>query len=222
MDFPAYDPQLPTEVLDDNELDALDTLLQGLPGDAVMNVEALDGYLTGLLLCPQGPASRPTAQWLPPVWGVAPGDGAAAEALPPAHPFASQKQRKRLVVWVLRHLQALDRALHGPIEGWQPVFSIAEDEGREWVDAEDWCAGFLQATALDEAHWGRLFEDAELGPLLQPLALLGADPATLTPAQQARLADPLQRDELSRAVVAAVWAAKAAAAGPPATGAPPA
>lgn len=201
MELPTYDPSLRTEALDDAELQALDELLQDLPGDAVMNVEALDGYLTALLLTPGGPAQRPTQEWLPPVWGASP--GAASEG--PA-PFASQKQRKRAVLWVLRHLQTVDRSLRGQPQDWQPVFSLAEAEGREWADAEDWCAGFLQATALDEAFWGRVFDDAGTSALLRPLVQLGGDPAQLSPEEQAALQDPVQRDALSRAAADAVWA----------------
>lgn len=202
MDYPPYDPRLDTPPLDDNELEALDDLLHGLPGDAVMNVEALDGYLTALLVGPPVLHSLKTADWLPQVWG---GDTDG----PPAAPFASQKQRKRAVVLVLRHLRDIQRQLAGPPEDWQPVFSIAaseHSESGEWVDAEDWCAGFLQATELAAQAWGELFDDAKFGPALVPVALLGGDGAGLTAADQARLADPLQRDALSRAVVDAVLA----------------
>lgn len=202
MDYPQYDPQLDTPPLDDSELEALDELLHALPGDAVMNIEALDGYLTALLVGPPVLASLKTAHWLPQVWG---GDGQTT----PAAPFASQRQRKRAAFLALRHLRDIQRQLAGPPEAWQPVFSIAESEQSdtgEWVDAEDWCAGFLQATELAPDAWGALFDDASLGPALVPVALLGGDGAGLGAADQARLQDPQQRDALSRAVVDAVLA----------------
>ncbi len=208
MDTPDYDPQLDTPPLDDDELQALDALLQALPGDAVMNIEALDGYLTALMVGPPVLARQRTAAWMPAIWG---GDTGAPGS--PA-PFPSQKQRKRVTLLVLRHLHAIQRQLQGPPEAWEPIFSVAEAEGREWVDAEDWCAGFLAATVLDADAWGALFDDAELGPLLVPVALLGGDEAALSPADQARLADPDQRDGLSRAVVDAVLALQARRAGP--------
>lgn len=200
MDYPQYDPDLDTPALDDAELDALDELLQALPGDEVMNVEALDGYLTALLVGPPLLARLRTADWLPAIWG---GDGEG-----PA-PFPSQKQRKRVTMLVLRHLHAIQRQLQGPPEDWQPVFSIAETDTGEWVDAEDWCAGFLQAASLDSEAWGALFEDPIQGPALVPLALLGGDGAGLSDTDRARLADPQQRDALSRAVVDAVLALRA-------------
>ena len=197
MDYPQYDPQFDNPPLDDAELDALDTLLQSLPGESVMNVEALDGYLTALVAGPPVLARLRTADWLPAVWG---GDGQGSA------PFASQKQRKRAAVLVLRHLHAVHRQMQGEPGNWQPVFSIAETADRELVDAEDWCAGFLQATVLDPEAWGHLFDDAVLGPALVPLALLGADESGLSPADQERLADLDRRDALSRAVVDGVLA----------------
>jgi uncharacterized protein len=91
------------------------------------------------------------------VWG---GDDPDSDA-----PFASGKQKKRAIVLVLRHLRAIDQALQHHPDRWEPVFSVAEDGDREYADAEDWCIGFLQATAMDSDGWGRLFDDPELGPL---------------------------------------------------------
>ena len=198
MDYPDYNPALDDAPLSDEELSALDALLQALPTDAAMNIEALDGYLTALLVGPDGLAARKSADWLPAVWG---GDGADGA------PFASNKARKRATTLVLRHLRSIDgqlRDLELHPERWQPVFSVAEDGDEELVDAEDWCAGFLQAVPLAPDEWGALFDDAELGPALVPFALLGGDEAQLAPADAERLADPRWRDELSRAAMDAV------------------
>lgn len=203
MQYPDYDPTIDSPPLGDDELAALDALLQGLPADAAMNVEALDGYLTALLVGPPPGPRRRSAEWLPAVWG---GDGGAT----PAAPFASEKQRKRATLLVLRHLHALDRVLTHDVDAWEPIFSVADDGGREWVDAEDWCAGFLQAVALDAAGWEALFDDPALAEALVPLALLGGDESQLSAADLQRLADPDARDALSRAVVDAVLALRAA------------
>jgi uncharacterized protein len=198
VDLPRYDPQLATEPLTDAELDALDAMLLALPTDNPMNVEALDGYLTALLVGPRSATTLPGAAWMPVVWG---GDGATLPA-----PFSSQKQRKRAAQLVLRHLHTIDEALHKAPARWEPVFSVAEAGEQELADAEDWCIGFLQATELAPEAWGALFEDPRLAPLLAPIALLGGDESLLSPEDAARLADPEQRDALSRAVVDAVLA----------------
>lgn len=199
MQYPDYKPALASPPLSDDELQSLDEQLGALGRDTAMNIEALDGYLTALLLAPEPPAGLRGAQWLPQVWG---GDGPG----PGDAPFASGKQKKRVLMLVLRHLRDLDQTLHQQPQRWEPVFSVAEDGDHEWVDAEDWCAGFLQATQLDAEGWGRLFDDPGLGPLLTPIGLLGGDEAGLSPADAERLADPAHRDALARAVPDAVLA----------------
>lgn len=196
MQYPDYNPSLDNPPLSDEELQALDGLLSALGRDEAMNVEALDGYLTALLLAPVPAAQRRAADWLPPVWG---GDG------PGDAPFSSGKQKKRVIVLVLRHLHAIDQALQDP-DRWEPVFSVADEGGRELADAQDWCTGFLQATAMQTDGWDRLFDDPELGPLLLPIGLLGGDDSLLAPADAQRLSDPDHRDALSRAVPDAVLA----------------
>jgi uncharacterized protein len=185
VQYPDYNPAVANAPLEDAELDALDTQLQALPADNAMNIEALDGYLTALALGPWSSFPRSSA-WMPAIWG---GDGAGAL------PFASEKQRKRTVVLVLRHLHAVDSALRTAPQQWEPVVSVAETDTAELVDAEDWCAGFLEAVALEPDAWAPLFE----GPLLAPLARLGGE------GDGAEL-DEAQRDELSRAAIDAVQA----------------
>jgi uncharacterized protein len=197
MDYPQYDPQSPNTPLSDDELQALDDLLLALPSDAALNIEALDGYLTGLLIGPSLRAGLPTADWLPMVWG---GDG------PDGAPFASNRQRKRATVLVLRHLQALACLLKADPEAWQPIFSVAEQGEQEWVSAQDWCTGFLQAVDLAPEAWSPWFDDPVTGPLLVPIVLLGGDESELSDADVARLNDLAVLDELSRGVADAVLA----------------
>lgn len=193
MQYPHYDPTLDNRPLEDAELEDLDRSLGALP-DA-MNVERLDGYLTALLLDAQPLPQRDPAEWLPPVWG---GDGEGNA------PFTSGKQKKRVVMLVLRHLQAIACQLRDAPQRWEPVVSVADAGPDEHVDAEDWCAGFLEAVALNAADWDPLFDDPALGPALVPIALLGGDDADLDEASRQRLADPVERDALSRAAIEAV------------------
>ena len=197
MQYPDYKPDLESPPLSDEELRSLDDLLAGLPAEQAMNIEQLDGFLTALLLAPKPASTLAGADWIPTGWG---GDG------PGEAPFASGKQKKRAIVLVLRHLRDIDQALRHHPDRWEPVFSVAEVDERELADAEEWCIGFLQAAAMDVDGWGRLFDDAELGPLLLPIGLLGGDDSQLAPADAERLADLDHRDELSRAVPDAVMA----------------
>ena len=149
MQYPQYNSASDNRPLSDEELDELDTLLAALPTDAAMNVEALDGYLAGLLLTPgRKLADLPGADWLPTVWG---GDGE-----PDPAPFASGKQRKKLTLLVLRHLQSIATAWAQHPQGWEPIFSMAdgEDEDTEYADAEDWAVGWTNTSGA----WTPLIE----------------------------------------------------------------
>lgn len=169
MDYPDYQPSAPLRPLSQAELDALDQVLARLPADGAMTLDGVDGYLTGLLVSPARPLhQRRTAEWLPVVWG-----GDLAEAPGEAAPFPSRRQRKDTVVLLLRHLGHLAQQLAEAPEDWEPIFSVAEQGLDEWVDARDWCAGFLAAADLDPEAWAPLWRDEDLGPLLLPLRRLG-------------------------------------------------
>ncbi|HET9643818.1 MAG TPA: UPF0149 family protein [Burkholderiaceae bacterium] len=195
MEYPDYNPNLDDRPLSDAELDDLDETLRTLPAEGAMNIEGLDGYCTGLLVGPRLIDRLQTCEWLPVVWG---GDG------PDGAPFKSARQRKRVSVLVLRHLHSIACRLAQDPDQWEPVFSVAEDEGVECVDAEDWCIGFLHAVALRPDEWEPLFDGPQTGQALVPVALLGAEECALGEADRARLADVQARDDLSRAVVDAV------------------
>lgn len=195
MDHPDYNPESPNTPLSDDELQALDDLLAELPADGALNTEALDGYLTGLLAGPALARRLKGGDWLPLVWG---GDGADGA------PFTSNRQRKRVTVLVLRHLRHLDAVLSTNADQWQPVFSVAEADEREFVDASDWCAGFLQAVDLDREAWAPWLDTPQASQTLVPLMLLGATQDELSEAQTTQLEDPAVRDELSRTVPDAV------------------
>lgn len=221
MDYPDYNPASPLTPLAASELEALEAQLTGLRADGVMSLDGLDGYLTALLSMPRtAVAQLAAAEWLPVIWG---GDAAAgAEA---AAPFASKRQKKATVVLVLRHMRHIEQQLREAADTWEPIFSIAEHGDDEWADARDWCAGFLQAVDLWPTAWAEVWDDADLGPALAPLLVLGggldagdasaaadaadADAAAAGP-DGADLDDPEICDGLSRAVPDAVLRLRAA------------
>ena len=206
MNYPSYRPESDNRPLSDEELNDLDELLSALPADASMNIEALDGYLAGLLLTPgRKLADLPGEAWLPVVWG---GDGAVDPA-----PFTSGKQRKKVVMAVLRHLHSIATAWTLQPKSWEPIFSIAEaevdgegeddEEGIEYTDAEDWAAGFLAAVDLAPDAWGPLFDADDTAVLLAPIAALGGEDGALAEGSAT------ERDAASRAIpdaMLALWA----------------
>ena len=196
MDYPQYDPASAITPLTAAELDGLDQQLQTLQAEAGMSLDGADGYLTALQVGPpQLLATLATADWLPVVWG---GDGPGGTE--EAAPFASKRQRKATVVLLLRHLRHLAALLADQAAVWEPIFSIAEQGDVDWVDARDWCTGFLQGVDLMPDAWGDVFKDPALTPLLQ---LGGGLPGLDTPALPED-ADLALIDRLSRTVPDAV------------------
>ena len=210
MDYPSYDPRSANTPLTEEELASLDDLLTNLPSDGSMTLDGMDGYLTALLIGPSPLNKMATSDWLPVIWG---GDAEPAPA-----PFASNQKRKRTTVLVLRHLRSIQEALSGPPDAWEPVFSVAElpgTQGEELADATDWCLGFLAATDLAPDTWAPLQSDADIGPGLATIAMLGGDVDEPSEAGEddEDLDDPHVRDQLSRVaaeVVTKLWARKAA------------
>lgn len=210
MDYPSYDPKSAVTPLTEAELADLDELFAHLPSDGAMTLDSMDGYLTALLVGPVPLSEQKTSDWLPVVWG---GDGEVAPA-----PFVSNQRRKRTTVLVLRHLRAVQEALSGPPDAWEPVFSVAEvpgTHGDELADATDWCLGFLAATDLAPEAWASLQTDPEVGPGLATIAMLAGEiePGEDLGEDAEDLDDPHVRDHLSRAaadVVLQLWARKAA------------
>jgi uncharacterized protein len=212
MDYPSYDPKSPVTPLTEDELASLDELLAGLPSDGAMTLDGMDGYLTALLVAPAPLSAMKTGDWLPTVWG--------GDAEPSPAPFRSNQQRKRSTVLVLRHLRAIQEALSGPPDAWEPIFNVAEapgTQGEELADATDWCLGFLAGMDLAPDAWAPLNDDPEIGPGLATIAFLGGDidapPESGDSTDDEDLDDPQVRDQLSRAaadVVLQLWARRAA------------
>lgn len=211
MTYPQYQPESDNRPLSDEELSDLDELLGALPTEDALNIEALDGYLAGLLLSPQKLADLPGEAWLPRIWG--------GDAVRDPKPFVSGKQRKKVVMAVLRHLQSIALAWTHTPKAWEPIFSLAtleedgdsDSEAIEYADAEDWAAGFLLAVNLAPEAWTPLFEDAQTGALLAPLAALGVEDGALAGATAA------ERDAASRSIpdaMLALWALRSGATAP--------
>jgi uncharacterized protein len=205
VDYPRYDPASPVTPLSPAELDSLDHLLQALPADGVMSLDGVDGFLTALLAGPPAVLTEwPTADWLPWVWG---GDGPGGNEA--AEPFVSKRQRKATVVQLLRHLRHLQHQLDTAPAAWEPVFSVAEKGPDEFVDARDWCAGFLQGVDLLPSAWDTAWADPALAATAAPLLALGGGIEGIEGAAAPADDDLAALDEASRAVPDAALALRA-------------
>ncbi|MGY6412027.1 MAG: UPF0149 family protein [Alkalilacustris sp.] len=129
----------------DQELDRLNALLHALPVDTMpMTISELDGYLVGVLACPD---MIPPSEWLPHVWGET---GEAA--------FPDQKAAEATVGAVMAHYNALAEAMtRSP--SIEPIYEI--DPNSDEVLWEPWIDGFTRAMGLRPAAWDRLLDQAD-------------------------------------------------------------
>lgn len=131
-------------------LQELDEHLAALPADAEpMQLSELDGYLAGILVCPE--LIMP-GEWLPLIWGSA-DDGEAASVL------ESVDDAEALIGLVMDHYNALSRELSRGGEAYAPIFEV--DPASEEVLWELWVAGFERAMALRPESWTAILDSAD-------------------------------------------------------------
>lgn len=168
--------------LDDEQIERLANLLdqRAVPFRG-FNLEALDGFLSALVVAPE---EVPMAEWEPVVWG-----------LPPRWDGEEERRQVQLLLQG-HHNMATQRARFGDDELpdhlvpllWLPEDPEAEPEpeaGGESADVgRDWAFGFFRAVELREAAWERWLDENEwmdeIFGLLDRLAsgeVLGEDPA---------------------------------------------
>lgn len=153
------DPSL----LSDQEFDELDRFLMSEHcSDETMAMDALNGYLTAIAI---GPAAIPQAQWLAKIWGPTPQD---------APKFRDAQQAVRIHELLSRALDDIRVTFEVAPKDFEPLFSVHKIKGKELLDAEAWCWGFLEAMSLNEAAWQPLRASPQ-AILLRAIDLLGAE-----------------------------------------------
>jgi uncharacterized protein len=199
--------------LTESELDELDRFLMSsaTPEDA-MDLEELDGYLTGLAC---GPQPVPSPDWLWLVWGD------TAEGRRPVR-FESGPQCRHLLDLIERHWSTLVRTLR---KGTAPM-PVLFDYGEQGPGASApplpgsvWSSGFMRAIGLQAESWQPAFEDDESSEALTPIVTLAHadDPEIVAQSPTARQAEALV-DALPDAVLALSRFWRAREAGPDAAG----
>lgn len=121
----------------------LDEILGDLPMDDPMLLSELDGYLTGVAVCP---AAIDPAEWLPPIW-----DGVAGEAPPFEDPIDAQLFADMVTARYAEIGRELARGKP------KPIFDVDERNGE--VMWEGWVDGFAMASELRPDDWSIEDED---------------------------------------------------------------
>ena len=116
------------------DLERLDRFLCGLDNEDAMLLSALDGLLSGVVVCPE--LILPS-EWLPAIWG---GEGGV---------FANERDANEILGLIMARYNEIARSLG--LEGkYQPILEIDTDETALW---EIWAEGFAAAMALRPDSW---------------------------------------------------------------------
>lgn len=147
------------------ELD--DFLCSDAVGDDAMMLSELDGFLAGLVVCPE---TIVPSEWMPVVWGDDEG------------PLFESKHRAQTVIdLILGHYNDIIRQLDRG--AYRPVYDIDTDDSILW---ETWIEGFAEAMRLRPEAWRTFAQnnDADLQRALFVLGRLGelaTDPNDVDP-----------------------------------------
>jgi len=130
---------------EEKRLDRLSELLHALPVDNMpMTLSELDGYVTGVLACPE---MIPPSEWLPQVWG----ETGEAE-------FADQKAAEETIGAVMAHYNSVAEAMTRSL--WiEPIYEV--DINSDETLWEPWVDGYTRAMGLRPDAWERLLDQAD-------------------------------------------------------------
>ena len=123
-------------------LKQLDEQLLNL-GEEAMLLEELDGFIAGLLVCPD--LIKP-GEWLPVIWNRDGGD------LQPA--FDDLGHANQVLGLIMEHYNSVARTLMEHPERYTPLFSVDNRNGD--ILWELWIEGFEKAVKLQPAAWQKL------------------------------------------------------------------
>lgn len=129
----------------DQDLDRLNQLLHVLPVENMpMTLSELDGYVTGVLACPD---VIPPSEWLPLVWG----ETGEAE-------FPDQKTAEETIGAVMAHHNAVAEMMTHSL--WvEPIYEV--DPNSDETMWEPWVDGFTRAMGLRPDVWSHRLDQAD-------------------------------------------------------------
>lgn len=136
-------------------------------GEEAMLIEELDGFIAGLLICPD--LIKP-GEWLPIVWNR---DGDEEQ---PA--FDNLHHANRVLGLIMEHYNGVARTLMERPDRYSPLFPVDERNGD--IIWEIWIEGFEKAVKLRPAAWQKLLSsDADTATAMHGMLTLvdvaGAD-----------------------------------------------
>ena len=156
-------------------LKLLEKLLFALPGEPML-VSEFDGFLAGILVCPD--LIMP-GEWLPIVWG-------ADEDDPPV--FATEQQARKITELIMEHYNSIARALRRGRGEYAAIFDF--DPRNDETLWEIWIDGFARAMDLRPESWAAIpVTDADARAALAGMVALIEISARESPRPQEEIDD---------------------------------
>ena len=181
--------------LTDIEIDELDAfLLSDIVSDEAMVFEAVDGYLTAIVI---GPKTVAPSRWLSGIRGPTEEDAPAFETI---------AQAQRILELLMRHMNGIaGQMMHDP-DTFEPMCVTATypDDPHEYDDGEMWAIGFMEGVSLSQDDWQPLLADPRGREMLRPIQLLGS--LDLSTDDKLLVKTPEQREALTKEISASVAA----------------
>lgn len=126
-------------------LKKLDAALEALPAPAdPMTLSQLDGYLTGILVCPE---TILPSEWMPDVWGLEDEDEPV---------FEDEKQFRSIFELVMKYYNTICLDLMRPGDQFAPIYDIHNETGE--ILPFFWLTGFSRALSLRPVSWLEIAE----------------------------------------------------------------
>jgi uncharacterized protein len=174
--------QVKTAMATTNKLDQLSDFLRDLPEEnsEAMLIEELDGFLAGVLVCPE---MIPPSTWMPHVWSHK-GDGSHKPV------YQSIERAQKILDLIMHHYNSIARnLLPGTKEGYEPVTSFIEATGEEFCMV--WAAGFERALNLVPSSWLSIIKSGDSDAVaalksLRTLVAISNGESTLPDEEQSR------------------------------------
>ena len=137
-------------------------LLSGMTPDKTMDIEALDGFLTAVVI---GPDTVMPSEWLRVVWNGSEGPE-----------YESMEQANRILGLIMRHMNSIANTLMNRPDRYEPIILNWEKEEDYWLMGMPWAIGFFKGMDLRRENWKELTADEEYGEMVMPIMTLLARP----------------------------------------------
>jgi len=148
----------------DKDLDHLADLLNGIPLDHDgMTLAEFDGYVAGLLVCPE---MVMPSEWLPPIWG---GAGVLRDI----------EHVEQITQAIMKHYNVVARVLASDPDLYEPIYGA--DPNSDDLLWEPWISGFESAMRLRVESWEQVIhsdDDDAVSALSMIIAMNRIDQGT--------------------------------------------